>query len=453
MNEVIQNELKDLIQAKKWDVLKRKMSKLLIPDIADIFKTLDSNEALIMIRLLPPDIQSDVFSELDPVTQAHLINNFNEQQLKQIIEELSPDERTNLFETLSPKLTQKILNIISPDEREEILKFLGYPENSVGRMMTTEYVAIKINWTLEKAVRHIREWGKDAETIDMIYVVDENWKLLDDIPIRRILLADSSRTVKDIMDHHFIAVNAYEDQEQAIKLFRKYNLVAIPVIDGENNFLGIVTVDDILDALQKENTEDFTKIGAVSVETKDLNFITNLRTVPVSKIYKSRIVWLLALLLMDLLTGGIIQGFESTIAKYVVLVTFLPVLVDTAGNAGSQSATLIIRAMALGTVNKKDWLFLLGKEFLVATLIGITMGLGISVMGFVRGKSTIIASVVVISMVVNVIIGSLIGILLPFIFSRFKKDPATASTPLITTLADIIGTGIFLGFAYMILGA
>ena len=285
----------------------------------------------------------------------------------------------------------------------------------------------------------------------MLYVVDNDWKLLDDIPIRRIILAENDLFVKDIMDHHYISINVNEDQEKAIKLFRKYNLVALPVLDEKNYFLGIVTVDDILDALQEENTEDFTKIGAVDIETKDLNFITNLKDVSISKIYKSRISWLFTLLIMDLLTGGIIQGFEATIAKYVVLVTFLPVLVDTAGNAGSQSATLIIRAMALGTVQKKDWLFLLGKEFFVATLIGITMGLGISIMGFVRSKNFIIVGVVVISMIVNVIIGSLIGILLPFIFSKLKKDPATASTPLITTLADVIGTGIFLGIAYLIL--
>ncbi len=452
MEKVFFDEISALIKTKQWEKIKAKITKMLSPDIADIIKTLNGEEALIIIRLLPQHFQSEVFSELDVETQSNLIRNINEEQLKQIVEELGPDERTDLFETLSSKLTQKLLNIVSPEKKKEILKFLGYPENSVGRMMTTEYVAIKLDWTVEKAIKHIKDWGKDAETINMIYVVDNNWKLIDDLPIRRIILADNNLLVKDLMDYHFVAIRATEDQENAIKLFRKYNLVALPVVDEENNFLGIVTVDDILDALQEENTEDFAKIGGLNVETKDLNFITNLKEVSIGKIFRSRITWLFALLIMDLLTGGIIQSFESTIAKYVVLVTFLPVLVDTAGNAGSQSATLIIRAMALGTIQKKDWLFLLGKEFLVATLIGLTMGAGISVMGIIRGKSLIIAGVVVISMIVNVIIGSLIGILLPFIFSKFKKDPATASTPLITTLADIIGTGIFLGIAFLILG-
>ena len=452
MNIKIQNEIKELIKTKKWEKVKQKLTELLIPDIADILRKSNGNETLFILRLLSAQKQSEVFSELDLKTQLHLIETVDDKELKQIIEELNPDERTDLFETLSPKLTQRLLNLISNDKKKEILKFLGYPENSVGRLMTTEYVAIKINWTIKKAVEHIREWGKDAETIDMVYVVDDDWKLLDDIPIRRILLAKEELSVKDIMDHHFVAINVFQDQEDAIKLFRKYNLVALPVIDSEGYFLGIITVDDILDVLQEENTEDFAKLGAVDVDTKDLNFITNLKEVSIKTIYKSRITWLFALLIMDLLTGGIIQSFEETIAKYVVLVTFLPVLVDTAGNAGSQSATLIIRAMALGTVQKKDWLFLLGKELLVATLIGLTMGAGISIMGFIRGKSWVLAMVVVISMIVNVIIGSLIGILLPFIFSKFKKDPATASTPLITTLADIIGTGIFLSIAYLILG-
>ncbi len=451
MDNINKEGITKLIADKNWAKLKKEIIKWPVPDIADVFKNIDINDSLIFLRLLPTDMQSEVFSELDRETQEHILNSLNEQQIKKIIEELSSDEKTELFETLSPKLTQKLLNFLSLEQRKVILKFLDYPENSVGRMITTEYIAIKLDWTIEKAIQHIREWGNDAETIDMVYVVDDNWKLLDDIPIRRIVLAEASQSVKDIMDHHFISINANEDQEKAIKLFRKYNLVAIPVTDSENNFLGIVTVDDILDVLQEENTEDFTKLGAIEVESQDLNFITNLKDVPLSKIYKSRIVWLFALLIMDLLTGGIIQGFEATIAKYVVLVTFLPVLVDTAGNAGSQSATLVIRALALGTVQKKDWLYLFGKELLIASLIGITMGLGISVMGIIRGKSLIIATVVVISMIINVIIGSLIGILLPFVFAKLKKDPAAASTPLITTLADIIGTGIFLEIAYLIL--
>ncbi len=445
-------KFKKLVENREWEELKKYIIKLPVSDIVNLIRSLSSADILIILRLLPKEKQADIFSELDKEKQLEILNNFTDEQIKSLLDELNSDEKTELLEELSPKLTQKLLNFLTSDQRKLILRFLDFPEDSVGRMITTEYVALKPDWSIDKAIKHIKKWGKDAETINMVYVVDEHWKLLDDIPIRRIILADKNETVRDIMDNHFIALKATEDKERAIKLFKKYDLVALPIIDSDNVFLGIVTIDDILDAIQEENTEDFAKIGAVDVENKDLNFITNLKDISISKIYKSRITWLFALLLMDLLTGGIIQGFEATIAKYVVLVTFLPVLVDTAGNAGSQSATLVIRALALGTVEKKDWLYLFGKEFLVAGLIGITMGLGISVMGIIRGKNIIIAEVVVISMIVNVIIGSLIGILLPFIFAKFKKDPATASTPLITTLADIIGTGIFLSIAYLILG-
>ncbi len=447
----IQN-IKRALNKNDWRALKEILKNYTVPDIADLMKTLDEKELLIVLRLLPKNVQSDVFAELDVKLQEFILNNIDEKHIVEIINYLKSDDKTELFELLSPTLTHRLLNILHPAQRKEILKLLGYPENSVGRLMSTEYVALKPYWTIKKAIQHIRKWGKDAETIDMVYVVDDNWKLLDDIPIRRILLADENLTVRDIMDHHYISIGVEEDQENAIKLFRKYNLIALPVTDKKNYFLGIVTVDDILDVLQEENTEDFAKASAVEVDTKDLNFITNLKEIPVSKIFRSRITWLLALLFMDLITGGIIQGFEATIAKYVVLVTFLPVLVDTAGNAGSQSSTLVIRALALGTVQKKDWIYLLWKELVVATLLGLVMGLGISVMGLVRGKSFLIAEVVVIAMIVNVIIGSIIGILLPFIFAKFKRDPATASTPLITTLSDIIGTAIFLGVAYMILG-
>jgi len=254
------------------------------------------------------------------------------------------------------------------------------------------------------------------------------------------------------MDNKFVSIEANSDQEEAIKLIEKYNLVVLPVTDSECHLLGIVTVDDIIDVIREEQTEDFTKFSAIEAKAVGLKFITNIKEVPLRKIFRARVTWLLALLVMDLITGGIIKGFENTIAKYVVLVTFLPVLIDTAGNAGSQSATLVIRALALGTVKTKDWFQLLSREILVAGALGIVMGIGISVMGIVRGKSFRIAEVVVLAMVVNVIIGSIIGVLLPFIFTKLRKDPATASTPIITTLADIIGTGIYLIIAYLMLG-
>ncbi|HEC69639.1 MAG TPA: magnesium transporter [Candidatus Omnitrophica bacterium] len=449
---LLKPEIKKLIKEKDWKQIKEVISELHSSDIAELFQELEVKYSLILLRLLPPQKQSEVFSELEGELQVEILNSLTDQDVKSIITELHPDDRTELFEELPPRLTRKLLNILPPEERREALQLLDYPENSVGRLMTPDYVALKKSWTVEEAIEHIRKYGKDAETINMLYVVDENWHLVDEIPIRRLILAERTQTIESLMDYHFISIAANSDQEEAIKLFEKYNLVALPVTDSESRLLGIITVDDIIDAIREEQTEDFTRFSAIKAKSIDLELFTRIKEIPFRKIFRARISWLFLLLIMDLVTGGIIQGFQETIAKYVVLVTFLPVLVDTAGNAGSQSATLVIRALALGTVKLKDWLFLLGRELLVALGLGLTMGLGISFMGFLRGGSLQVASVVVLAMVINVIVGCLVGVLLPFIFTRLKKDPATASTPLITTLADIMGTGIYLGIAYLMLG-
>ena len=449
---LLKPEIKKLIKEKDWKQIKEVISELHSSDIAELFQELEVKYSLILLRLLPPQKQSEVFSELEGELQVEILNSLTDQDVKSIITELHPDDRTELFEELPPRLTRKLLNILPPEERREALQLLDYPENSVGRLMTPDYVALKKSWTVEEAIEHIRKYGKDAETINMLYVVDENWHLVDEIPIRRLILAERTQTINSLMDYQFISIAANSDQEEAIKLFEKYNLVALPVTDSGGRLLGIVTVDDIIDAMREEQTEDFTRFSAIKARSIDLELFTRIKEVPFKKIFRARISWLFLLLIMDLVTGGIIQGFQETIAKYVVLVTFLPVLVDTAGNAGSQSATLVIRALALGTVKLKDWFFLLGRELLIALGLGLTMGLGISFMGFLRGGSFQVASVVVLAMVINVIVGCLVGVLLPFIFTRLKKDPATASTPLITTLADIMGTGIYLGIAYLVLG-
>jgi len=448
---LLKPEIEKLIEKKEWKAIKEAISILHPSDIADLLREFDVKYSVILLRLLPSHLQSEVFSELDSEHQLQILNNLTAEDVKSIITELHPDDRTELFEDLPPKLTRRLLNILPPEQRKEALQLLGYPENSVGRLMTPDYVALKKNWTVEKAIEHIKEYGKDAETIDMLYVVDEKWHLIDEIPIRRLILADKNQTVESLMDYQFVSINVNADQEEAIKLFEKYNLVALPVTDSEGHLLGIVTVDDIIDAIREEQTEDFTRFSAIKTRTVDLELFTRLREIPFSKMFKARITWLFFLLIMDLIVGNIIQGFQETIAKYVVLVSFLPVLIDTAGNAGSQAATLVIRALALRTVKLRDWAFLLGRELLVAGALGLVMGAGISVMGILRGKSIVIVEIVVLSMIVNVIIGSMIGVLLPFIFTRFKKDPATASTPLITTLADIFGTAIYLFIASLML--
>ena len=448
---LVRVEIEDAIKNRRWRELKEAISTWHPSDIADLFKEIEIRDRVLIFRLLPKDLQSEVFSYLETNIQEEIIRGLGSEHVRAIIMELEPDDRTELLEEMPPHLTRTLINLLPSKERKVALQLLGYPENSVGRLMTPDYVALRDYWTIKRAMHHIRKFGKDAETIDMVYVVDNEWRLLDDIPIRRLILAHPDQPIKAIMDHQFVSITVDCDQHEAIKLFERYDLVALPVTDSEGHLLGIVTVDDIIDAIREEQTEDFTKFSGIEAEQVGLDFITRMKDVPLGKIFRARITWLFALLIMDLVTGGIIQNFEKTIAKYVVLVTFLPVLVDTAGNAGSQSATLVIRSLALGTVEVKDWFLLLCREILVSAMLGVAMGLGISIMGLVRGKSILIAQVVVLSMIINVMVGSLIGVLLPFIFVKFKKDPAAASTPLITTLADIIGTAIFLEIAHLML--
>ncbi len=448
---LVRVEIEDAIKNRRWRELKEAISTWHPSDIADLFREIEVRDRVVIFRLLPKDLQLEVFSYLESYIQEEIIKGLGSDHVKSIIMELEPDDRTELFEEMPPHLTRTLINLLPSKERKVALQLLGYPEDSVGRLMTPDYVTLRDYWTIKKAMQHIRKFGKDAETIDIVYVVDDEWHLLDDIPIRRLILAPPEQSVRAIMDHQFVSITAGCDQQEATKLFERYDIVALPVTDSEGHLLGIVTVDDIIDALREEQTEDFTKFSGIEADQIGLDFITRMKDVPLGKIFRARITWLFALLIMDLVTGGIIQGFEKTIARYVVLVTFLPVLVDTAGNAGSQSATLVIRSLALGTVRLKDWSLLLCREILISGMLGITMGLGISIMGFIRGKSILIAQVVVLSMIINVIVGSLIGVLLPFIFVKFKKDPAAASTPLITTLSDIIGTAIFLEIAHLML--
>jgi magnesium transporter len=449
--KLLKPEIEELLKNKNYRELKDVIINWEPADIAELLDELEKEEAIRIFLMLPKNLQVEVFSEFDGETQKKIIESLKDEEIKTIISGLAPDDRTSLFEEITPNLTRKLLDFLSPNERREALTLLGYPKNSVGRLMTPDYVAIKPEWTIKKAIEHIRKYGKDAETINMIYVVDDNFHLVDDIPLRRIILSEPEQKVEEIMDFQFISISPYEDQEKAIEIMKKYNLVALPVTDNDNYLLGIVTIDDIIDVMEEEQTEDITKISAIHPTPVGLELITKIKEIPIIKLYKSRVVWLLFLLLMDLFTGGIIQGFQQTIAKYVVLVTFLPVVIDTAGNAGSQSATLVIRAMALKTVEIKDWLYLLLREIAVSFFLGITMGIGISFMGIIRSGSIKVAVVVVVAMILNVIAGCVIGILLPFLFAKLKKDPATASTPLITTLADIIGTAIYLGTATIFL--
>ena len=438
-------EFQEIIENKDWRTIKSRLSELSSQDIAELLSFLDTKEAILVFRLVSYQKATEIFSDLEPSLQEFILTHFADKEIKQIIQELSYDDRTALFEDLPGKLTQKLLNFLDKNDRVEALKLLGYPEDSVGRLMTPDYVVVRPEWSIQKSFEHIRKYGKDAETINMIYVVDENWKLLDDIPIRRFILFEQDKQVKDMMDFSFVSISAIEDQEDAYKLFKKYDLTVLPVVDKEGVLLGIVTVDDIFDVREEEVTEDFHKTSAISPVEESYY------TVSASRLYRKRIGWLLILLLTDFFSSSIIAHFENAIQAVIALAFFIPVLIDSGGNISAQSSTLIIRALATGELTIRSWFKVVKKELLIGLMIGLTLGSILYIRGFFWRGGPTIGMVVGISMVAITVWANLLGSILPIILTKLKLDPAVISSPLLTTLIDSTGLIIYFSLAKFVL--
>jgi magnesium transporter len=439
-------EILQLIERHDWAAIRSTIADWPAPELAELLGTLRKPDRVLLFRALPRDTASQVFAYLDLDRQDALLHDLTDDETRHVLASLSPDDRTHLLEELPGQVTQRALNLLSGEDLRESRFLLGYPENSVGRLMTPDYVAVHPHWTIDQALRHIRAHGIDSETINRIYVIDDDWHLLDDVSLRRIILADPSRRVADIMDHSYVSVSAFADREETINLIRKYDLVAIPVVDSGGVLVGIVTVDDVLDIAVEQATEDFHRVGSVDP------FRMSLREASVGFLYQRRIGWLLALVFVNIFSGASIAAFEETIAANTALVFFLPMLIGSAGNAGSQAATLVIRAMAVGDVHAPDWLRLLGKELGVANALGLSMAVAVALVAFYHGGPQVMF-VVAATMICVVVAGSLVGLSLPFVLQRLRFDPATASAPLVTSIADISGVLIYFSIAQWVLGA
>jgi len=446
MEEII-SLVQELIEKRQWKKLRQEIEKLDPAEIAELIEEFKrEGDDIILFRLLPREIARETFFRLEYDKQQELVEGLadRKQLLSELLNDLAPDDRTALFEELPGPVSQRLIQLLSPEERKISIQLLGYPEDSIGRLMTPDYVAVKPEMTIEQTLEHIRKFGKDSETMNVIYVVDEKWKLIDEIRLREILLAKADQTIQDLMDNRFIALDVLNDQETAISVFHDYDRVALPVINTEGVLLGIVTFDDVMDVEEEEATEDFHKFGSI----QDLIF--NPAKAKIFLLYKKRVFWLVILVFMNVFSGSAIANFEDTIQNMISLVFFLPLLIDSGGNAGAQSATLIIRSLATGDVTIKDWMRLIGKELLVAFLLGLTMAIAVSLVASFRAPEIIF--VVGLSMILTVLWGSLLGLSLPFIFTLIKQDPATASSPLITSLADISGVLIYFSIASWYLG-
>jgi magnesium transporter len=440
-------EFQELIDNRQWKILRQEIEKLDPAEIAELIEEFNrEGDDIILFRLLPRETARETFFRLEYDKQQELVEGLADRKhfLAELLNDLAPDDRTALFEELPGPVTQRLIQLLSPEERKISIQLLGYPEDSIGRLMTPDYVAVKPDMTIEQALEHIRQFGKDSETMNVIYVVDKKWKLFDEIRLREILLAKADQTIQDLMDNRFVALNVLDDQETAISVFHDYDRIALPVINNEGVLLGIVTFDDMMDVEEEEATEDFHKFGSI----QDLIF--NPAKAKIFLLYQKRIPWLVALVFMNIFSGAALASFGNTIESMVSLVFFLPLLIGSGGNAGAQSATLMIRSIATGEVVLKDWLRLTGKELLVALLLGVTMAVAVGLVASFRAPE--IMTVVGFSMIFTVLVGSLLGLSLPFIFTYFKLDPATASAPLITCLADISGILIYFSLATWFLG-
>lgn len=442
----IKTDFPELIKNKDWKLLKYSLNELDSYQMAQLLEELDDGDETILFRLLDRKQTKEVFPLLSYSKQEDIIEGIaqNSPAISNLLNDIEPDDRTAFFEELPGKITQRLIQLLSPQERAITTKLLGYPEDSIGRLMTPEYVAIKSYFTVGEAFDHIRKFGVDSETLNVVYIIDRDWKLIDDIRIKELILASPEQPIQTLMDNKFVALKAMDDQETAIKVFRDYDRVALPVVDDEGVLLGIITIDDIMDVEAEESTEDFHKFGAFQDAIE-----SPLKAKPFY-LYRKRIVWLFALVFVNIFSGAAISSFESVIQSMVSLVFFLPLLIDSGGNAGSQSATLMIRSLAIGDVKISDWYKLIGKEVLVSLLLGVTMAIGVASIASFRAPEIVL--VVGITMVLIVMVGSMTGMLLPFIFTKLKLDPATASAPLITSISDIFGVIIYFSVASWYLG-
>jgi len=444
MSETELSRIKELLSEMQLIELRQILSTWEAPDLADLLLVLDKHERALVFRLLPRQLAADVFSQLDPLRQNSLLQDLTDDETRQLLQNLKPDDRTTLFEELPGAATQKLLNLLDPESLREARQLLGYPPQSVGRLMTPDYIAVRSFWTIDRALEHIRKKGKELETINVIYVVDAKWKLIDAVELQRFILAEPDDTVEQIMDRRFTSIPAYADREEAVRVIQRHDLFSLPVVDSEGVLVGAVTIDDVLDVAQEEATEDFQKVAAIAP------LGVSYRESTIWGLYRKRIGWLVTLVLVSLASSGVIAAYERTLESAIALAFFIPLLIASGGNAGAQSATLMIRALATGDINLTEWGWTVARELAIGLSLGITMGTAAWVLGLFRGGFDI-AIVVGLTMVSIVIVANIIGVTLPFVLTKLGLDPAVASGPLITTLADATGLLIYFTVATMVL--
>ena len=430
MDERIREHILALIDANQWVEARSLLQSMSPPEITELMINMTKTMRVMIFRLLPKQLASEVLTHHERGERDTLLKELTDEEMRQVLANMKPDDRTELLEELPGQAVQKLLNLLPQGELNEARKLLGYPEESVGRLMTPDYVAVRPEWTVEQSLRHIRNMGKDSETINVIYITDQSWKLLDALSLRQFILADPAAQVQQIMDYSFVSILATDDREKAVHLIQDYDIYALPVLDAEETLLGIVTVDDILDVAEEEATEDFQKTAAVEplrMSYIDARFIS---------LYRKRVFWLVGLLGINLIAAGVIEAFETTLSSAIALAFFIPMLMGTGGNVGTQSATLVVRALATREVNLKQFFRIVKRECMTGILLAVTIAFAGWWFGYLKGGHDI-ALTIGVSMFLIVILTNVIGVIIPFFLYGIKIDPAVISSPLIASISDV----------------
>ncbi len=446
--DMVVPQVEHLIEKRRWGEIRDMVHTWDRYEIAEVMQELEKPQRVLLYRCLDRDRSADVFSYLEPDAQDALLRELTDAETRRLLAGLDPDDRTALLEELPARITKQLMSLLSAEDLREARFLLGYPDESVGRLMTPDYVSAYADSTVQQAIEHVRAYGRDAEVLNRIYIVDERGRLIDDIALRRLVLAQPHTRVADLMDHNFVSLSAFDDRERAVELMQNYDILALPVVDSRGELLGIVTVDDVMDVAQEETTEDIQK--AASVEP----LRTSYRQASVLTLFRKRITWLVILVLINLISASIIAHFEGALRRVIVLTAFLPMLLGTGGNAGAQSATLMLRALVTGDIELNEWFGSFVKELAVSLLLGMVLGILGWIVGLVYSgthEGYLIGAVIGLTMVCIVVVANMVGMTLPFVLARLKLDPAVASNPLITTITDAAGLLVYFTIAMWLL--
>ena len=450
VNVTLTETIKVLLDDKKFSTLRDILITMKPFDIAAVFENLQDEKMPILFRILPKELAAETFVEMDDETQEFLIHGFSDCELKEVVDELFVDDAVDLIEEMPANVVKRILRQADKDMRKQINELLKYPEDSAGSIMTTEFIVLRPDMTAEMAIKRIRRTGVDKETIYTCYVTDANNKLIGITTVKDLLLAEDDELVKSIMEENVISVTTLADQEQVAQMFSNYNFLALPVVDNENRLVGIVTIDDAIDVIQEEATEDIEKMAAVLPSDKPY-----MKT-SVFGLYKKRAPWLLILMLSATFTSAIISSFEAVLANVLILSSFIPMITGSGGNAGSQASVSVIRALSLGEIHFRSIFLVLWKEFRVSILCGITLAAAnfVKLLLFdLNGQENafMIALVISLTLVGTIIMAKLVGSSLPLLASKVGFDPAVMANPLISTVCDSLSLLIYFGVAKLIL--